>query len=682
MRDKFILFAQFALLLAMACFDDASAAQLPKDHPIYQDRPGMRYARVLWSHKIGAKWTFRLNKKRVLVGEPIWGTVTVTNTSEKRDIVFSPPIHSLNVATLSIWRSQWIVDKSGGNWGPVTEVLYGSAGIPGARRGVGRRRGWHLGGEPTVLAPGKSAQFVTAVNVAQPGATAPGTSQSHGWMAGIGCAQPGKYRFYLRYANWEWRWRYRYRYEKTGRGPRGNTLRIEYPSDRVVLGPFDVEVVSVDKGFDRRLSRVVETFKNNQTSDDIGELGPIFDKLIAWPRLKKPGFESVRNSLRLSAIRNHLGRYYRPESSEYKTRWTKAESDLRQLLADTRPGPFADAVRLTKARVLWATGRHKQALKLASSIKSHDSQVFLDDARLYAKLLREGKIKPPAPPKVEPLHRLSLSVPRRKGLMILGEPVPVHCVLISRVALPRVRAWNVHSGTPDLQTVRFHVKPPGGEFREVKAPVSPGQRKFWRTSPSKVVEVRTPLWSAVELAYDWSDPKRFRPLFAKPGEYTVYASYHWQNPKTGKPEPKVLTSNRVTFRVAGPKKPAEQTRWDAFSSVKHPWLAYAPEAFWDDPKKFAPTVAVLRGIAKESPDSVLGRLAAMPVAFADYAAAKKRGDETEMQRIGKMLQRWRTRQQAYEFHRRVSQPVVMEVRTMQVLESLRRLREKANKKRK
>src|SRR5688572_25883761 len=197
------------VVVALVASLDAATAQeakrsnrshpdLPDGHPILDpylafQRPGMVRIGRQQAALSGVQWPevkLEVPRRRYVIGEPIWATLTFTNASDRFALRFSPPYAGQHVSTLGVWRARWDWLRGGQFVGPleVVPLNKGSSLFPPVAR--------CYGGVPVVLKPGESYAVQVPLNVAQQ--VHPITWHRGGprlaWFAGVGLTEPGRYR--------------------------------------------------------------------------------------------------------------------------------------------------------------------------------------------------------------------------------------------------------------------------------------------------------------------------------------------------------------------------------------------------------------------------------------------------------------------------------------------------------
>ncbi len=375
-----------ALALLLLPFLLHAGDPLPKKHPIYRtpDLSGGRpdnEVKPVYPPITPPRWTFALDKKQVLLGETITGRLTVENVAKETALRLSPPYRGFHVATVAVWVSR---RQQVGTWSALAPVFEVNRGFP-------RFGPWQFQGKPIVLKPG--ARWESRLSASGAArllnrGTRKRIDPAPLWVGGIGFSQPGSYRFYLQYVNLEEIMPFARRRETAfgAEKPREPRRRFtpglrDVPSNPVVLGPFDVEVLPLPGEGALDVADLFAEWARSATGAGKRALPSPLDplpRLFESDTLRSPAVAPVRASLALTQAQGQL--FKLPVDPAEKL---KAQRDVLKRLQDTRKGlpagPLRDTYGLTECYLLFDLGRRAEAAALARALQTPDARVFLID---------------------------------------------------------------------------------------------------------------------------------------------------------------------------------------------------------------------------------------------------------------------------------------------------------------
>ncbi len=360
---------------------------LAKDHPIYRT-PDLSYGvgkstpevKHGQAQSTPPRWAFALDKKQFLLGETIRGRLTAENVG-KEALRLSPPYRGFHVATVAVWVSR---RQTVGNWSTLAPVSRINRGFP-------RFGPWQFQGEPVVLKAG--ARWEAAIAVSGEArllnrGTRKRIEPAPLWLGGIGFAEPGHYRFYLQYVNLEELMPFDRRKETASttadvksRPHRSIPGVRNVPSEPVVLGPYDVEILPPDGDGALDLGDLLATWNGaaKRANNPVASF-PLdsLPRLFETDTLKTPAAGPIRASLALTQVQGQL--FKLPAAPAEKL---KVQQDVLKRLQDARKalpaGPLRDAYGLTECYLLLDLGRRADAVALTRALQTPDARVFLID---------------------------------------------------------------------------------------------------------------------------------------------------------------------------------------------------------------------------------------------------------------------------------------------------------------
>ena len=363
---------------------------LSETHPIYDPYLPLRhFGPRIQSGVIAVREPevkLRLPKRRYLIGEPIWATLSVRNTDDRQPLRLSPPYVGQHVATAGVWRARWDWLRGGQFTGPF-EVIPLNKG-----RRSSLPQAAIFGGLPIVLKPGETYTATIPLNVAQqfhPVLRKPNGSEL-AWYAGAGLTEPGLYRLYIQYANLE-------ALVPFGRDPnRAEQLEVmrelrpgeplELPLQAIVPAPVEVEIVPPQmKAWDPlqqqvELDRYLDLLRNWERAvlsiDGCLIYSPSLDELPAVLESLHESETSIRQSLILTRLRFTFSAIDASDE-RYRMKVENVLTSAMEARTDVGPGPLADAYDLTICHMLRALSREAEAVELARKLDTPDAAVFL-----------------------------------------------------------------------------------------------------------------------------------------------------------------------------------------------------------------------------------------------------------------------------------------------------------------
>ena len=394
-----------------------TAADLPADHPIRDIKKITgRDLSLRDRHARDLEWSLKLKKHKCYVGEVVWASITVKNTTEHYAYYLALPYHGNCVSTISVWVSKQLSDKKSKQeqWSELKQLIWEDKGRHFPRTHT--YLGGYYQGHRFLLRPQQEYSSWSPVNVALQQSFSKRTSF---WWPGIGFSEPGKYRFYIRYidtgalvgggrpsnaAEFD-----QSGDEKLRRLPSKSDIKPgviidnrSLPAKPVILGPVDVEIVPLP-----------------ETTAELTESVAKLQKYLAVVerRNNKPVLDEITNSLKgvpetLEAVRGPLG------NPEYNLRWPLEFMVLRQgFMPDFRipfnpkaqekrqtnsddpaynrylnnldalrshlkaDDPLREHIDYSRCRVLLSMERTAEAVALAKKLNTPDALVFLDDIK-------------------------------------------------------------------------------------------------------------------------------------------------------------------------------------------------------------------------------------------------------------------------------------------------------------
>lgn len=371
---------------------------LPKDHSIYlipdnlDSRTRTELSRI--RNQKDPVWKFKLVKERFLVGETIWGVLSVENR-ERFSFTFSPPYRGFHVATIGIWVSRQSDQNDNGRWEPLKEIFTVNQGYSNKGRSIPAHE--QLPGKPITLKPGEKFQAMITINGDYDHSFEQPLSHLHGleWFGGVGFSKPGKYRFYIQYVNLEETIDFESRdgVPKGANPQDGDNPLLSLPIKPIVLGPFEVEVVAAKKTMPKEFTANLEQWdklhakiikeRKQQGSNGVSyvSFGPDFDltKLLADENVRAKEMDPVRFSLLLTQIHCDISKLSEKNKEEKTKALTKILKRLQESNATVSEGPLKDAYTLTECHVLYGLDKKDEALKLAKKLGTPDAEVFIYD---------------------------------------------------------------------------------------------------------------------------------------------------------------------------------------------------------------------------------------------------------------------------------------------------------------
>lgn len=351
-------------------------AELPSSHPIHT-LPDIRIGNVedALQKKFATQWSFSLDKPGFFVGEPITGTVTVSNR-DRAAISFSPPMQSQFVATLSVWVR--LAGEQADEDAGLRQISY-------INKGNYRNRSEQFQGKPATLDPGDSAQFPVLLNVVQ--FALPGGGST--WGPEPGFSAPGQYEVFLQYGNLEDVLPYASRGAERALTAVDNTKPAPIPfSPPIVLGPFKLTIHPLADADEQTAVETVLKAVELHAADQRHGAGDMCRHAACRGYLAEmdevphsldpdhPELNVLRASWAFGKMRHRLTRLLvsRPGPGALDP----ILADLESLSRLTLPKPFVQSLAVTRCEALAANGNMDQAVAELKAVAHPDGAVLLE----------------------------------------------------------------------------------------------------------------------------------------------------------------------------------------------------------------------------------------------------------------------------------------------------------------